>query len=74
MRLLACFMISISPLEYKLQKSKELCFTESYNSSIRLFLSGKSRRKVYKMPVSVLDLHCKIQDMLASSKMVDIVT
>lgn len=74
MRLLACFIISISPLEYKLQESKELCFIESYNSFIRLFLSGESRRKLYKMPASTLDLHCKIQDMLASSKMVDMVT
>lgn len=73
MRLFACFIISISPLEYKLQESKELCFIESYNSSIRLFLSGESRT-VYKMPASTLDLHCKIQDMLASSKMVDMVT
>lgn len=73
MRLLACFIISISPLEYKLQESKELCFIESYNSSIRLFLSGESRT-VYEMPASTLDLHCKIQDMLASSKMVDMVT
>lgn len=73
MRLLTCFIISISPLEYKLQESKELCFIESYNSFIRLFLSGKSRRKVYKIPISALDLYCKIQDMWASSKMVDIV-